>query len=62
MSANWGWGEFVLAVTIFVLLLDTHKRASRAMDAAERIERRLQRIEQLLDRSALDAAIWRDDR
>lgn len=41
MIETWGWVEWIVGICVFGLLLDTHKRASRAMDAAERIERRL---------------------
>jgi hypothetical protein len=54
MIASWGWQEFVVAIAFAWLLLDTHKRASRAMDAAERIERRLDELEQARDRD-----VWR---
>lgn len=62
MIADWGWQEFVVAIAFAYLLLDTHKRASKAMDAAERIERRLQRLQELCERAAHDAAMARLDR
>lgn len=41
MLEEWGWREWIAAVAVFWLLLDIHKRASVAMDAVLRIERRL---------------------
>lgn len=45
MIEAWGWREILAALSLIVLLLEIHRRASRAMDAAERIERRLDRLE-----------------
>lgn len=44
MIGEWGWAEWLVAISVFGLLFDTHKRASRAMDATERIERRLNEL------------------
>lgn len=55
MAAEWGWAEWLAAIAVIWLLLDTHKRASRAMDATERIERRLNELRP--NRSRDD---WRD--
>jgi|GEM_PF-5104852 len=45
MIYDWGWPEFLVALAVLSLLMDTHKRASKAMDAAHRIEDRLRRLE-----------------
>jgi hypothetical protein len=41
MFEEWGWREWIAAVAVFWLLMDIHRRASVAMDAVLRIERRL---------------------
>lgn len=44
MLDEWGWREWLGAIAVLYLLFDIHKRASKAMDATERIERRLNEL------------------